>query len=150
MLGSREDDRFDCTVQEVVRSVQVRDAFCRWRQQDLWICDKWNTRLEGPSGIKAASSSLLLGRLEEVLLSFSHIRPCCVWGACLLSTGEVRRHWTLQVHSWGEKGAGGISLGAISTNVASEAKGMMKACGTVAFRVLSMDEQWWLQHLVTC
>lgn len=35
MLGSREDDHFDCTVQEVVRSVQVRDAFCRWRQQDL-------------------------------------------------------------------------------------------------------------------
>ena len=29
-------------------------------------------------------------------------------------------------------------------NVVSEAKGMMKSCGTLAFRVLSMDEQRWL------
>ena len=29
-------------------------------------------------------------------------------------------------------------------NVVSEAQGMMKSCGTAAFRVLSMDEQWWL------
>lgn len=58
--------------------------------------------------------------------------------------GEVRGHWTLQVQRRGEKGAEGIFLGAISMNVVSEAKGMMKSCGTLAFRVLSMDEQRWL------
>lgn len=41
--------------------------------------------LEGSSGIKAASSLLLLGRLVG-LLSCSHIKSCCVWGAYLLST----------------------------------------------------------------
>lgn len=77
MPGCKEDDCFDCPMQEVVRSVRLR----------MYFAGRGNRTYEsvGSSGIKAASSSLLLGRLVG-LLSCSHIRSCCVWGAYLLST----------------------------------------------------------------
>lgn len=127
-------------MREVVRSMQVWDTLCRYRQQDVWIHDGMNTGYVGSSGLKAASSVLPQGGLggagggyccHSVILGLRS--PCDVhkeiWGRLGSYMSRVKERG----------GAGCTLLGVLCMSVVFEAKWVMRSFRVVTLKMLSPD-----------